>query len=367
MTTRVVIDGSVLEGGGQILRNAIALSALLSKPVTIQNIRAGRSQPGLKNQHRTGLELAANIASAELIGATNGSSEVYFTPPTCSQSSHPIHHEADSVTAGATTLLFQVALPLLLFGEKRRTLTLKGGTNAIQAPQVDYTRHVFLPMIRRAFGVSDVTLHIKRRGYYPKGGGELFIEIEPTPGPLRNMTCLERGNVRSIYGIAHLAGLPGQLGRDMVNGAMDRLKKAGYPEVNIDYKREKREDTVGAGSGIVLWAELDGGGLLGASAVGKKGVDARKVGEQAASFLIQQLDAGGCVDEWLQDQLIIFMALAEGYSEILCGRGGLTLHTKTAIWVMEQLTDAKFAIEETTDGRTIIRCKGIGYRVSTHQ
>ncbi|KAF9262186.1 RNA 3'-terminal phosphate cyclase [Marasmius fiardii PR-910] len=367
--SRAIIDGSVLEGGGQILRNAIALSGLISKPVTVQNIRAGRQQPGLKNQHRTGLELAAQIASAELVGATNGSSEVHFTSSKTSEavSSDPIHYDADSVTAGATTLLLQISLPLLLFVSNRRTLTLKGGTNATQAPQVDYTQNVFLPMIRNHFGVSNVELDIKRRGYFPKGGGELFVEIEPVAGPLRNMRCLERGNVRSISGIAHLAGLPNNLGRDMVKGAADKLKEAGYSEVNIEYKREKNEDTVGAGSGIVLWAELDGGGFLGASAVGKKGVHAIKVGEEAAGSLIQQLDAGGCVDEWLQDQLILYMALAEGNSEVLCGRRGLTLHTKTAMWVMEQLTDAKFDIEETPGGQTIIRCKGIGYRISTNQ
>ncbi|KAJ8093289.1 hypothetical protein PM082_020775 [Marasmius tenuissimus] len=366
---KTIIDGSVLEGGGQILRNTIALSGLLGKPVTIQNIRAGRQQPGLKNQHRTGLELAAAIASAELIGASNGSSEVHFTPGTSTDSTQSTtHHEADSVTAGATALLFQISLPLLLFGDRTRTLTLKGGTNATQAPQVDYTRHVLLPMLRH-FGLPDVQLDIKRRGYFPKGGGELFVQIEPIAGPLRAIRLSERGNVRSIKGIAHFAGLPGHIGRDMVKGAMDKLKEAGYSEsqVDIEYKRERDDNTVGGGSGLVLWAELDGGETLGASAVGRKAIKATKLGEEAAAVLINQINAGGCVDEWLQDQLIIFMALAEGDSEVLCGQGGLKLHTKTAIWVMEQLTEAKFEVEEVSTGHTILRCRGIGYKLAGGQ
>ncbi|KAJ7168077.1 RTC domain-containing 1 [Mycena crocata] len=366
----LLIDGSILEGGGQILRNSISLSALLGKPISIHKVRNGRKPPGLKNQHRTGIELATEIASAQLTGATNGSTTVDFTPGCIASGDYT----ADPVTAGAATLLLQISLPLLLFAPSAAssTLTLKGGTNATGAPQIDYIQRVFLPFAARHFGLK-ATVDVRKRGYFPKGGGEVYVTVLPGAegAALSNASVLERGAVTRIGGIAHLAGLPAHLGRTMVESAMKRLAESGFaPDalvpvpVEIESRREKNEDTVGAGSGIVLWAELEGGGMIGGSAVGNKKKEAVAVGEEAAAELIKGLEAGGCVDEWLEDQIIIFMALADGTSEVRCGKDGLTLHTKTAIWVAEQLTDAKFEVAVEESGHTIVRCKGIGYTAS---
>uniref|UniRef100_A0A8H7Y272 RNA 3'-terminal-phosphate cyclase (ATP) n=1 Tax=Psilocybe cubensis TaxID=181762 RepID=A0A8H7Y272_PSICU len=364
-----IIDGSVLEGGGQILRNSVSLSSLLSKPVKIEKIRNGRKPPGLRNQHRTGLELAANIASARLSGATNGSTEIEFIP---GRINLPNHFTADSVTAGSITLLLQVAFPLLLFSPTKvpeSTLTLFGGTNATLAPQVDYTKHVFLPFVQRHFHIEKVSLHIKKRGYFPKGGGEVQFSVTPFWGAdqkLRSFSLLERGKVKWIAGVAHYAGLPNAIGQGMVAGATQRLAEAGFGSntsdstntlqipssenvdvpVSIQACREPNSLTKGAGSGIVLWAELEGGGIIGGDAVGTKNLPPEQVGRLAAESLIKGLQDGGCVDEWLQDQIIIFMALADG---------------KTAIWLAEQLTNAKFEVEEEESGHVIIRCQGVGY------
>ncbi|KAJ7043310.1 RNA 3'-terminal phosphate cyclase domain-containing protein [Mycena alexandri] len=363
----LIIDGSVLEGGGQILRNSISLSALLGKPISIQKVRNGRKPPGLKNQHRTGIELAAEIASARLTGATNGSSTVEFSPGQIT----PGDYAADPVTAGAATLLLQISLPILLFAPSAAPskLTLKGGTNATMAPQIDYIQHIFLPFARRHFGLK-AEVDVLTRGYFPRGGGNVLVTIPPgVPGAkLTAASVLERGAITRIGGIAHLAGLPTHLGQKMADSALRRLAQNGLaPDapvpvpVEIECRRERNDNTPGAGSGIVLWAELAGGGMIGGSAVGNKKKDAVTVGEEAADELIKGLEAGGCVDEWLEDQIIILMALAEGTSEVRCGKNGLTLHTKTAIWVAEQLTDAKFDLTVEDSGNTIIRCKGIGY------
>lgn len=148
-------------------------------------------------------------------------------------------------------------------------------------------------------------------------------------------SVLERGAITRIGGIAHVAGLPAHLAKTMADSAIARLAASGFaPDaavpvpVEIASTREKNENTVGGGSGVVLWAELAGGGMIGGSAVGSKQKDAVGVGEEAANELIKGLEAGGCVDEWLEDQIIIFMALAEGTSEVKCGKHGLTLHTQ---------------------------------------
>ena len=168
---------------------------------------------------------------------------------------------------------------------------------------------------------------------------------------LKSFSLLERGKVKSIHGIAHYSKLPSSVGREMIDGAQRELRRAGYgrraeqeqeqdPEdelneeqeervpVNIENCRESNDVAVAGGSGIVLWAELEGGGYIGGSAVGRKGLNPAAVGKEAANLLIKGLDNGGCVDEWLQDQIIIFMALAQGTSEINCGRDDLELHTQ---------------------------------------
>lgn len=392
MTTEpFIIDGSTLEGGGQILRNTIAYSALLGKPVTIRNIRKGRAQPGLKSQHAAGILLAAQICDAHHEGVSIGSEQVTFIPRSKVPTS--CSFTADALTAGSTTLLFQIALPILLFASSSEPiiLTLKGGTNALLAPQIDYTQNVFLPLLHTHFHLpspSQIQLQTDRRGYYPKGGGLLACTIHPLSGsPLSPINLLERGEVMSVEGISHVKGLPLLLAKNMAKGATSSLTSL-VREAKIDIKSIKEDSpgnpkAAGPGSGIVLWACTSTGCLFGGSAVGKKGIDPSSVGAQAAEELVRGLRWAGvesdrqkelgevddertggeapgapCVDEYTQDQIIIFMALAKGASAVRTGP--LTLHTKTAIWVAEQMTDAKFDVTDDGRGSCMIRCQGIG-------
>ncbi|KAF9492274.1 RNA 3'-terminal phosphate cyclase [Pleurotus eryngii] len=376
----VSIDGSVLEGGGQILRNSVSLSALLNTPISITKIRTGRKPPGLRNQHRVGIEAAAGICSGHVQGAKNGSTAIDFHP---SSTKIPCHVTADAVTAGSTALLLQTALPMLLFAPvppeealplEPSTLVLRGGTNASQAPQIEYTQHILVPFLKRHFGVdSRLEISLNKRGYYPKGGGELIpSRIEPLkPIQLSN----EQGRVIRIGGLSHVGRLPASLATEMAGCALKRLARAGFRSSTIDSvesrqemvipieiqtKREGNDDCLGAGSGIVLWAELEGGGMIGGSALGRKNVLPAQVGEAAADELIKGLKEGGCVDEHLQDQIIVFMALAAGRSSVLTGP--ISLHTRTAIWLAEKLTEAKFSVVEQPSGQCVISCEGIAYQ-----
>lgn len=336
----------------------------------------------------------AEICSAELTGCKDGSCSLVFKPESIKPSEQ---HVADPGTAGSTTLLLQISLPPLLFSPTLETptnLILRGGTNASQAPQIDYTLNVFLPFLHQNFGIS-VTLAIRTRGYYPKGGGEVHVTVPPRREPIPAIVLVERGEIIKVSGRAFVAGLPRRLADTMQKAAVEMLQEYGMDErvIHIDSIREKATDAVGSGSGIVLWAETEQGCLLGGSALGSKNKDPAQVGREAADVLIRNLKHGGCVDEYMQvrdilryddcllipelfqDQMIIFLALAQGRSAVKTGP--LTLHTKyvdclsslllgtdlaprTAIWIAEQLTDAKFELHEDTSGAVILHCEGIG-------
>ncbi|KAH9951486.1 RNA 3'-terminal phosphate cyclase domain-containing protein [Amylocystis lapponica] len=361
----VLLDGSVLEGGGQLLRNAIALSALFKRPISIENIRHSRKPPGLKPQHAAGLRLVSEICSGKLTGCEHGSCSIDFYPGAI-QLSKP--YIADPQTAGSTTLLLQVALPCLVFAPPSShtvaptVLTLRGGTNALQAPQIDYTTRVLLPFLVRHFRLR-IDLDILTRGFFPRGGGEVRVSVPPRDTPLPAVQLTERGPLTAVAGRAYVAGLPAHVAHAMRDAATNALVHAGVDRGIIDIAavRERDQDVVGAGSGIVLWAETAGGCVLGGSAVGSKKLKPEAVAEEAVKELTTNLAHGGCVDEYLQDQIIIFIALAQGRSTIKTGP--LTLHTKTAIWVAEQLTGAKFFVDENSEAATTIQCDGVGYTV----
>jgi RNA 3'-terminal phosphate cyclase (ATP) len=131
-----------------------------------------------------------------------------------------------------------------------------------------------------------------------------------------------------VRGAIHIGGLPEQMARKMLSGAYERLIEGGIDPalISIDARKEKDQNVVGFGGGVVLWAETEGGCVIGGSAVSRKGMKPEVVGSSAAEELLKALGEGGCVDKYLQDQIIIFLALAKGKSTVLTGP--LTLHTK---------------------------------------
>ncbi|KFM80604.1 RNA 3'-terminal phosphate cyclase, partial [Stegodyphus mimosarum] len=351
----IKIDGGLMEGGGQILRMAVAFSALLKKPINVYNIRAGRSTPGLRPQHLAGLNLVRDLCNGNLIGAEVGSTEITFHPSAIVAGKY----SADPGTAGSVMLLFQVSFPCLLFANGPSELHFRGGTNADMAPQIDHTIMVFKPLIEKLG--AKFNCYIRKRGYYPKGGGEVVISVTPVSKHLNPIELLKPAEVVDIKGRSFVAGvLPVKVAHGMADAA-SRCLRAAFPGIpmKIDRVKESPQEAEGNGSGIVLVAKTASGCLIGGSALGKRGVQADAVGETAAKEILEDVQNQACVDRHVQDQLVIFMALAKGQSKVVIGKP--TLHTETAIYIAELMTEAKFNIHQDETGQySIMECTGIG-------
>lgn len=354
-TTVMDVDGSVMEGGGQVIRISLTLAALLGHELRLSNIRAGRSKPGLQNQHLAGVGLVGNLCGGKLSNAVKGALNMTMRPSP--EALDQGDFTADPGTAGSICLILQAALLPAMFAAGPCKLTIRGGTNTDFAPQIEFYNNVFFEIVKR-MGVSP-TVEVKRKGYYPKGGGEVVV----TTGPIKRidpLILLDRGEITSIKGSCFTAGgCPRRVGEEMASTATRILRK-NFPKIDVDIDVKVEPPNYGNGSGIVLVANTSTGCVLGGSGLGRgKKTSPSKVATHASDELIEAISSNACVDKWLADQLIVYMALADGESAF--STGPLTLHTRTAIHFAQNLTGAKFTIDETTPELNIVRCIGIGF------
>lgn len=330
------VDGSYGEGGGQILRSAVALSAILGKGVVVKNVRKGRPRPGLGTQHIKSIELARDICNAEVKGLFPGSTEIQFIPGPIKSGNYSL----DIGTAGSITLALQSVIPIACFASGRVTLEVTGGTDVKWSPPYDYFQYVTLPALRR-LGIKASSILVSR-GYFPVGNGKAILSI--TPSSLHG-TDITRQAGTEISGISTSSRLPLHVTERQAKAASDYLASKGLRvgEIRIDARND-----LSTGSSITLYT-----GFLGSSALGERGLPAENVGRKAAEKLYEEIASGAAVDEHLSDQLIIFMGLAKGRSSFTTSR--LSSHASTNMWVVEQMLAKKFEIVKNKN--VLIRCE----------
>lgn len=327
----IEIDGSHGEGGGQILRTSIALSAVTGDQVRIRNIRAGRQPPGLQPQHVTSIESVAEICGGEVDGLFKGSKEIVFKPGQLVGGDF----EFDVGTAGSISLVITSCLLPGLFSKSRLRLTVKGGTDVRWSPPIDYLRLVHVPVLAE-FGGS-CGIDVSSRGFYPEGGGEVTADISPVGG-LAPIDLVSQGKVIRIEGVAFAQNLPEHVVSRMKHSALKKLLD--YKEVRVETDLRRGQST---GAGIVLTAVCERT-VLGESALGARGVRSEILGEGCAEDLVETIRSGATVDEHMLDQVLLYMAFAESGSRVLAEE--LTRHAETNIWAIEQFLGRKFSVSK---------------------
>ncbi len=329
----ITIDGSFGEGGGQILRTALALSSLLGVGIRIEKIRARRRNPGLAPQHLTCVEAAAEICGARVDGAGIGSKELTFIPGEIKPGRYLFDVARKRPSAGSVSLVFQaIYLPLALSGGKSEVI-IRGGTHVPWSPPAHYLQRVFSPIASR-FGLK-LNIEVLRWGFYPKGGGEIKAIIYPSK--LTSVSISDRGSLIRVRGFSACARLPISIAERQREAVMQRLRGISDVEVETISARSR-----GPGTAVFLVAEFENS-VAGFSSLGERGKPAEKVGEEAAEELLAFLRSRSALDPHLSDQVIPLMALAGGESVITTSL--VTQHLMTNIWLVEQLTDVRFEIK----------------------
>ncbi|MGQ9533896.1 MAG: RNA 3'-terminal phosphate cyclase [bacterium] len=327
------IDGSHLEGGGQIIRTATALSIITKTPVRIYDIRKKRDKPGLRPQHLEGIKAAARICKAELSGAELGSTELSFTPGEICGGFYKI----DTKTAGAITLILQLLIPVGIFADKPLKLDIKGGTAVPNSPNILYFTHIFCYYLKR-MGI-DIKVEIKKHGFYPKGGGNVVVNIHP--GSLVPCDFTEPGSLEQVEVFAvssnHLKDA--KVAERLIIGFQNV-----YPWIKTKYQYVEADSPGCFIQAIALFENC----ALGFNGLGEKGKPAEEIGKKVGESLDLAINNPSGVDVHMQDQIIPYIALAAcaSGSAISIKIPEVSRHAQTNMWVVKQFLPVEFELNQ---------------------
>ncbi len=330
----IKIDGSYGEGGGQIVRNTIALSVLTQTPVEIYNIRKKRKNPGLKAQHYSAVKLLKDISNAQTQGLAVGSKKLVFKPGEIK----PGEYKLDIKTAGSIVLVFQTSILACMNTKKPISILCEGGTDVAWAPCWDYFKCVFLPMLQK-IGIN-VDAQLEERGYYPRGGGRAQIKINPHQS-LKALKLDFTPCYTHVNGFINISNLADHINKRMKHSVQKKLVKHNLKS-NI---KTNYADSLSPGVGITLFSE-NNRSIIGSCTVGKKGIPAEKIGSIAADMLLKEIESDSTMDIHLYDQLLPYLAYTTKCDTTSCRVRKITNHAQTCNWLCKKFIDYKINIDK---------------------
>jgi RNA 3'-terminal phosphate cyclase (ATP) len=333
--TLVPIDGAAGEGGGQILRSALTLSAVSGQGFELTRIRANRTRPGLRPQHLAAVRAVAMSCGAEVHGAFDGSPDLRFLPgrPAAGDFRFEIG------TAGSATLVLQSSLPVLAGAGEASRVSVAGGTHVPRSPGF----HFLVPHWSAVVGGLGLqaSVSLVRAGFVPRGEGELLAEVGPWARPAPGLDLTRRGSLVEVRGTSIEARLKGDVARRQAEAARGFL---------WEQRRRESQWEVGVvaasspGSFVQVEAVFENGRAA-FSLLGERGVRAEVLGERVARRLLRFLeDDEACVDPWLADQLVVPLAVGGGGGSVTTSE--VTRHLETVVDVVR-----RFGFDARTWGR----------------
>ena len=326
------INGGYGEGGGQIIRSAIALSCITKQPIHLENIRKNRKIQGLRPQHLTAIKILQKVANAKVIGAEIGSTELKFIPGNIEN----LELVEDVGTAGSISLILQVLIPVVAISQKKLNLTIKGGTDVLWSPSIDYTQHV----LREAFSRMGIefSFELSKRGYYPKGGGEINLQVFPSH--VKSISFLER-KTNYVKLICTFSKLP----IEKIENQIEEIKKKLTKENFIVETEIKNQETIDSGASLLIYS-IDEHSIIGVDALFDK--KTQRFDLDFDKFVKNPLG----VDKNLADMLVVPASL--GQKKTTFQVRDITKHLETNLFVTSKITGCKYGIGRLTNGFEVI-------------
>jgi len=326
------INGGFGEEGGQIIRSAIALSCITKQPIHLENIRKNRKVPGLRPQHLTAIKILQKIANAKVIGAEIGSTELKFIPSNIES----LELVEDVGTAGSISLILQVLVPVVAISQKKLNLTIKGGTDVLWSPSIDYTQHV----LREAYSRMGVKFSVKlrKRGYYPKGGGEINLQVYPSHVKPISFTERKTNSVKLICTFSKLS-------IEKIKNQVEEIKEKLIKENFIVETEIKNQQAIDSGASLLIYS-IDEYSIIGVDALFNK--KTQRFDLDFDKFVKNHLG----VDENLADMLVVPASLGE--KKTIFQVREITKHLETNLFVTSKITGCKYGIGKITNGFEVI-------------
>jgi RNA 3'-terminal phosphate cyclase (ATP) len=342
----ITIDGAARSGSGTIVRYSMALASLLGEEIKLENIRAGRDNPGLRPQHLKVVQACQEMCHGAVRNATVGSKEIAYTPRERFEGGE---YNWDIGTAGSTTMMAQTLLPLACFARNPSRFRLGGGLFQDFAPSAYHMKFVLIPFLMQ-MGVR-AELDIIRPGYVPGGGGIIEIKVEPT-GKLKSSDLVEQGEILGVKGIALSSHLKEKrVSQRMAAECHKILGSYGY---KAEIEEIDDESSLQAGAALAICATTGLGNRMGSDRAGRPGRSSESVGRYVAESFLEDVKTGAAVDRYTADQLIIYAGLAKGVTRYSVPR--ITGHVETNLWLIQEFLGARTKI----DGN-VLEIEGIGF------
>jgi len=325
------INGECGEGGGQIIRSAITLSCITKQPIHLENIRKNRKVLGLRPQHLTAINILQKISNAKVIGAEIGSTELKFIP----NNIESLELVEDVGTAGSISLILQVLIPVVAISQKKLNLIIRGGTDVLWSPTIDYTQHV----LREAYCRMGIkfSLELIKRGYYPKGGGEICLQVYPSYLKSISFTKRKTNNVKLICTFSKIS-------EEKIKDQIEEIKKRLIDDNFVVEIEIKNQEAIDSGASLLIYS-IDENSIIGVDVLFDKKT-------QRFSVDFDKFKNSIAIDNNLADMLVVPASL--GNKKTTFQVREITEHLETNLFVTSKITGCKYGVGKIKEGFEII-------------